>query len=278
MSRRPSPRPDAQQAPVVQRIRLRYAKRGRVKFTSHRDFARALERAIRRAGVPIGYSSGFSPHPKISYASAAPTGVASEAEYLELGLQEPMPPEKLRSALDAVLPAGLDVLDAVESHSADFADRMTASHWRLELAGVTPVSARAAVESFLAASEATVERMTKSGRRTLDARSPVVIMEVTDSNILPGGVGNTTSGPARGDPGVPCAILDLVVRHVTPSVRPDDVLAGLQAVAALELPAPPKVTRLAQGSLGVGPLTGRDGIVDPLAADRDRAVTGTPST
>src|SRR5689334_21800742 len=101
MSRRPQP--EHQQAPVVQRIRIRYAKRGPLRFTSHRDFARALERAIRRAGVPIAYSSGFTPHPRISYASAAPTGVASEAEYLEIGLRARVEPAELALALDAAL-------------------------------------------------------------------------------------------------------------------------------------------------------------------------------
>jgi len=55
---------------------VRYAKRGRLRFTSHRDFGRAFERAVRRAGVPIAFSSGFSPHPRISYAGAASTGHA----------------------------------------------------------------------------------------------------------------------------------------------------------------------------------------------------------
>jgi radical SAM-linked protein len=63
---------------VVQRLRVRYAKRGRLRFTSHRDITRALERAVRRADVPVAFSAGFSPHPKISYVGAvAPTGVAS---------------------------------------------------------------------------------------------------------------------------------------------------------------------------------------------------------
>src|SRR5215510_8515148 len=102
--------PEQTQAPVVQRIRIRYAKRGPLRFTSHRDFARAFERAIQRARVPIAYSQGFTPHPKISYASAAPTGVASEAEYLEIALRAEADPEQVRAALDAALPPGLDVL------------------------------------------------------------------------------------------------------------------------------------------------------------------------
>src|SRR5664279_566913 len=89
--------------PTVQRIRLRYAKRGRLRFTSHRDFARAFERALRRAEIPMAYSAGFSPHPKISYVGAAPTGVASEAEYLEIGLSRECEPEALRAALDDAL-------------------------------------------------------------------------------------------------------------------------------------------------------------------------------
>jgi len=272
---RTKPRPEREQEPVVERVRIRYAKRGRLKFTSHRDFARALERAVRRADVPIAFSSGFSPHPKISYASAAPTGVASEAEYLEIGLRARMEPDALRAALDAALPPGLDVLEAVEAHGSDFADRMTASQWRIELPSVTDEQATEAVAAFLAATEVSVERLTKSGRRTMDARSPVVLLAVTDRADPAGdGVGNTTPQPVSGIGAMPCAILDLVVRHVTPSVRPDDVLTGLGVVAALAPPVPPRVTRLAQGSLRPGT---RDEIVDPLAADRDRTVTGTPS-
>src|SRR5687767_7636396 len=99
--------------PVAQRLRLRYAKRGRLRFTSHRDFARAFERALRRAEVPMAYSAGFSPHQKVSYINATPTGVASEAEYLEIGLDRAVDPESLRRALDAALPPGLDILEAV---------------------------------------------------------------------------------------------------------------------------------------------------------------------
>src|SRR5919109_1463691 len=88
-------------APVIQRLRVRYAKRGRLRFTSHRDISRAVERAVRRAGIPVAFSAGFTPHPKISYAGAAPTGVASEAEYLEIGVTRPCEPERLRDDLDA---------------------------------------------------------------------------------------------------------------------------------------------------------------------------------
>src|ERR1700759_694364 len=74
-------------APVTaQHLVVRYAKRGKMRFASQLDVARSFERGVRRAGLPIASSSGFTPHPKISYAGGVPTGVASEAEYLSLSL------------------------------------------------------------------------------------------------------------------------------------------------------------------------------------------------
>ena len=102
-----------QAPPPVQRLRVRYAKRGRLRFTSHRDFSRAFERAVFRARLPMAYSSGFNPHPRISYAGAAPTGSASEAEYLELALAEVLDPAAVHVALDEAMPDGLDVVEVV---------------------------------------------------------------------------------------------------------------------------------------------------------------------
>ncbi len=245
--------------PVVQRLRLRYAKRGRLRFTSHRDFARAFERALRRAEVPMAYSAGFSPHPKVSYVGAAPTGVASEAEYVEIGLDRTVDPEVLRSALDAALPPGLDVIEVVIAHGGSLPERIDASEWLIELPGITSEQLTAAVDQFVAATEIPVERLTKKGRRTLDARGPVESIKVETS-------------ASAADCDAPCAILRLVVRHVTPAVRPDDVLTGLRSVSALTLPEPPRATRLVQGAITEG---GR--IADPLAADRDGAVNGAPT-
>src|SRR5436190_10415740 len=120
--------------PVVQRIRLRYARRGPLRFSSHRDFQRAFERALRRAGVPTAFSGGFTPHPRVSYAGAAPTGASSEAEYLELGLAQACDPEEVRAALDASLPAGLDVLEVVPAApDSSLADRLEASVYEIVL-------------------------------------------------------------------------------------------------------------------------------------------------
>ena len=103
-----------QQAPPVQRLRVRYAKRGRLRFTSHRDFSRAFERAVFRARIPMAYSSGFNPHPRISYAGAAPTGSASEAEYLEIALAQVVDPDPVYET--EMTTSGEHAADAVERY------------------------------------------------------------------------------------------------------------------------------------------------------------------
>jgi radical SAM-linked protein len=228
-----------QAPPPVQRLRVRYAKRGRLRFTSHRDFSRAFERAVFRAGLPMAYSSGFNPHPRISYAGAAPTGSASEAEYLELALAEVVEPADVLAALDEAMPDGLDVVEVVEAPGTALSDLLQASHWRITLP-VPSDRAEAAVSAFLAADEVLVQRMTKKGLRDFDSRGAVLALTTT-----PDGDG---------------AVLDLVLRHHEPAVRPDDVLSGLGSVGGLELVGVPLLTRLAQGPLD--PDTGVIG--DPL--------------
>ncbi|WP_215455463.1 TIGR03936 family radical SAM-associated protein [Streptomyces sp. ATCC 21386] len=279
----------------MQRIRLRYTKRGRLRFTSHRDFQRAFERALRRAEVPMAYSAGFTPHPKVSYANAAPTGTGSEAEYLEIALTEARDPEKLRILLDESLPTGLDIVDAVEARTSGLADRLTASEWELRLDGVDPEDAARAVEAFKASDLVEVQRRTKNGVRTFDARAAVVDLDSRDGHdardgrdagagangsetagpqpaASVGSTGAAGAGPLAGPTDQPCAILRLVVRHVTPAVRPDDVLSGLRAVADLAPPVPAAVTRLAQGLFDEETGT----VTDPLAPDREAAPA--PST
>ncbi|MDX3849339.1 TIGR03936 family radical SAM-associated protein [Streptomyces sp. AK02-01A] len=251
----------------MQRIRLRYTKRGRLRFTSHRDFQRAFERALRRAEVPMAYSAGFTPHPKVSYANAAPTGTGSEAEFLEIALAEARDPGTLRELLDESLPDGLDIIDAVEARTSGLADRLTASVWELRLDGVDQEEAARAVAAFLAAETVEVERRTKNGLRTFDARSAVAGLRTVDPRSAEGadssGAGPSAAINRPGDG--PCAILRLVVRHVTPAVRPDDVLSGLRAVADLAPPVPAAVTRLAQGLFDEESGT----VTDPLAPDRE---------
>lgn len=193
----------------------------------------------------MAYSAGFSPHPKISYANAAPTGVASEAEYVEIGVVKIVDPDKLLAVLDEVLPPGLDILAVVEARTPDFVARLEASHWSLELPGTSQETLQSALNAFMSESEVLVDRMTKSGIRTFDARTAVIRANV--------------------EMGSDCAILQVVVRHGVPAVRPDDVLAALKKVADFAQEIPPRVTRLAQGPL----LEDGWSVGDPFTLDRE---------
>ena len=227
--------------PAVQRLWVRYTRADRLRFASHRDLARTLERALLRANIPMAYSQGFSPHPKISYAGAAPTGTASNAEYLELGLAEERDPLQIQHALNQVLPTGMQITGIGVSPGGALAERIDTSHWQIELQGVPPDRVNAAVHAFLAAETAPVQRVMKDGPRTLNTRPPVVSL--------------SASPEIDRD----CVILNLVVRHVTPAVRPDDVFAALRELADLVPPSPPMATRLAQGLL-----TDNGRLADPL--------------
>ncbi len=241
------------QRPIVQRVRVRYAKRGRLRFASVRDFQRALERALRRADIPVAYSQGFSPHPRISYMNAVPTGVASEAEYVEIALHTRCEPSEVAQALDACLPAGLDVVAVAEAAPGQALGEVltgpgAASEWLLRFPDMAAPRLAEALERLLARDSVPVPRVTKSGRTVVDVRAALVRAHVRGAEPDEAGLAAT------------CAILQVVVRHGTPSVRPDDVLAGLLDTAGLAPPVPPVATRLAQG-----PLDEQTGsVVDPL--------------
>ncbi len=212
--------PDREYIPPVQTLQVRYAKRGRMRFASHRDFQRAWERALRRVGVPMAYSAGFSPHPKVSYAGAAPTGAASEAEFLEFSVVQRIEPGAAREALDAALPEGLDIVAVVEAR-ATLAEQLRASRWRIEF----PVDVTAAMAAFAAAESVEVERITKAGRRTLDVRALCSSIETHGGNAV-----------------------ELTVAHAEPTPRPAEIVVAVRTV----FPELPDVailaTRLVQGT------------------------------
>jgi radical SAM-linked protein len=229
MSRQPPNR----QPPPVQKLWLRYAKRGVGRFASHRDFARAFERTLRRAHVPMAYSSGFNPHPRISWANPAHTGAESESEYVEIGLAEALPPALVAAALDRALPPGFAILAAAEAGPGPLAEALEASLWEITLPAA---GLEAALAGFWAAPDVAVTRDTKNGPRTFSPRPAVVALTPTDSG------------------------LKAVIRHTVPLVRPDDLVAALGQFQPALPATPPLVKRLAQGRL--------DGtqVGDPLAA------------
>ncbi|MEP0764077.1 MAG: DUF2344 domain-containing protein [Chloroflexota bacterium] len=105
------------QALTQQRLRLQFAKQGALRYVGHLDLATTWERTLRRAELPVEYTRGFSPRPRLQFAAALPVGLTSEAELLDVWLTERVPLEPasaLIERLNATSPAGLRTLQVVE--------------------------------------------------------------------------------------------------------------------------------------------------------------------
>jgi radical SAM-linked protein len=158
------------------RIRLRFAKLGKVRFTSHRDVARMWERALRRLELPVAYTEGFSPRPKLSFGLALSTGHESVAEYLDVELREEPDLDALPGQLSAQLPVGIDVTAAapLAPGTPSLQEDVSSCTWRIEALGLGTAEAEALVDAALAADELVITR-TRKGREVTDDLRPAVL-------------------------------------------------------------------------------------------------------
>jgi radical SAM-linked protein len=158
-----------------------------VRWTSHRDLARVWERAIRRVGLPVAYSQGFSPRPKVHFGLALSTGHESLAEYLDIDLEPDAtttPAEAdladLVSPLSAALPVGIDVtaIGVIATSLDSLQQAVTSCSWEVELRGATPDAAAAAMERVLGAPELSLTRERKGKTVTDDVRPYLLDLSV----------------------------------------------------------------------------------------------------
>jgi radical SAM-linked protein len=173
------------------RVRLRYSKLGKVRFTSHRDTARIWERALRRAELPIAYTEGFSPRPRLSFGLALPTGHESLGEYLDVDLLAgPEHPDidvaGLAARLDPTLPAGFAVQGAlvVEPGTPSLQEAVTSCTWRLEVLGADPGEVGAAVERLLGDDHLVVTRERKGRAVEEDLRPALIELTPSGSELV----------------------------------------------------------------------------------------------
>lgn len=117
------------------KLRVKYRKTGDLRFLSHLDLARAFERGIRRGGLPLSFSQGFSPHPKISFGPPLPVGVSSESEYVDLVLSEHLPLDKIASSLHHAFAEDLSCLEVryVPLDSPSLMSRITLAGYHVVL-------------------------------------------------------------------------------------------------------------------------------------------------
>jgi radical SAM-linked protein len=199
------------------RLRLRFSKAGKIRFTSHRDVARMWERALRRSGLPVAYSQGFVPHPLVSFGLALPTGCESDGEYLDVRLGEARPGEppaaELPAALSTLLPDGIEVQVAmyVADTEGSLQQEVASCTWEIEVLSVPGEEMAERVERVLSAPILMVRRERK-GRLTDDDVRPAILAL------------STTGSPGH-------LQAELATRPL--GVRPGDLVTALGSDAAL---------------------------------------------
>ena len=150
------------------RLRIKYAKEGMAVYTGHRDLIRIFDRTLRRTGIPVAYSQGYHPHPKLSFGPPLPLGFTSRAEYLDMTLSDPCP--RIAELLREGFPSGFSLLGV--RPIPEKADSLTSVITDAEYFVKTEVDAdlAAGIERIFAQSAITIERTTKKGARTVDIR------------------------------------------------------------------------------------------------------------
>lgn len=246
------------------RVRVRFAKTGKLRYISAIDLGRVWERALRKADLPIRYSEGFSPHPKVSFGDALPLGFASTAEFAELSFGGPVDLADMTTRVNAAFPDGIDVLDAVEvmDGAPRLGKQLQASLWGLDYDD--PDAVAAAVAAIPPEGPLEVQRERKGKLVTADLRPPLV-------GIIAAG------GQARAIVRHPGFIPDADPGQSGPAVRADDIhtVLGLDTTPRL-------ITRLAQGrvsddSAGIDDaLRGTSTPLDPAAARPDEGPAAPP--
>jgi radical SAM-linked protein len=227
------------------RVRVRYEKTGKPRFISAIDLGRVWERALRVADLPIAFSEGFSPHPRISFSDALPLGYASTGEYAELVFAAPILLEPAIATLNAAFPPGVRVRQAVEvvEGAPKLAQWLRASCWDMTYAD--PAALPAAVDGARAAETLPVARERKGPGVTIDLR-PAIHRITADHGLV-----------------------RVVLHHVEPAVRPCEVHRALMSFRP-GIPEPALITRVAQGSPStqglIEALSGELVPSDPLAA------------
>lgn len=197
-------------------VRLRFTKHGPVRFISHRDIARAFERAFRVSELPIAFTQGFSPRPKVSFGPALAVGYESDAEYLDVELTHEVDVTAMVEKISVALPEGVRTTGviALADRAPALQDIITSLSYRVRVTGVTHAVLARTVGDFDRQAEVPVT-VSRKGAPVLE-------------NIRPSVLGLA----AREEPTADAArVLELEVTTRPRSLRVADVVAGLRTMS-----------------------------------------------
>ncbi len=171
---------------AVQRLRLRFLRGQELKYISHLDLMRLWERALRRGEIPLVYTEGYSPHPRISLAAPLSIGMTSEAELMDLTVDRSASAHSVMRGVRPQLPRGLDVFEIwhVPLTAPSLQSQLRYAEYRVEVAAeCSGDEMRVAVDSLMHARELPWKHMRDTGPRLYDLRALIdhVWLEVGDN-------------------------------------------------------------------------------------------------
>jgi len=172
----------------IMNIRLKFTKGNEVKYISHLDLMRVFQRAIRRTGIPISYSSGFNPHQEISFGAPLALGVTSDAEYIDFKLAEPMDVQEIKKSLNNSLPEGIRILEGIKLGDSPKSAMSIVTHARyritVNIENVSYDSLSKSIEAF--ASQENIKVMKEQPKKgfelkEIDIKPMIVSMKLAES-------------------------------------------------------------------------------------------------
>lgn len=184
------------------RLRTCFAVQGGMKFLSHLDILKVMERTLRRAEIPVAFSQGFNPHPKIAFGPARPVALASTCEYFDVELTRPLDPEEFREKVQEYCPPGLIIKAAreIDSQSKALMAVLNCAWYRVSLVGPMPEAQTpdGLIEKLFAQKEIVVERHSPKGHKRYDIRpgiwqlfaAPTEVGLTVEMEVMIGSVGN----------------------------------------------------------------------------------------
>jgi radical SAM-linked protein len=168
----------------ITKVRLRFAKCGDLRLVSHHDIMRCLERMLRRARVPVAWTQGYSPRPKITFALALGLGIEGRSEVVDLELAQPLGLDELLLALRSVAPGGFEWIDARPLLAGAASPHAATVEYSLPIKEERLPVARSNLQSLLASASWPVLRRRPKRESTFDLREQLVAAELSPEGLL----------------------------------------------------------------------------------------------
>ncbi|CEP67042.1 Domain of unknown function DUF2344 [Moorella glycerini] len=227
------------------RLRVKYSKGGRAVFLGHLEMLRLWQRAMRRAGLPLAYSHGFNPHPRLAFGPALAVGIESLAEYLDMELTVVLDPAEVKEKLQAELPAGLEILlvFAIPDQAPALTAIINAATYRVAWEKPPdPKILQQKAEALLSRPEVQVSRPGKNGARVKDIRPGVFQLAVKPEAALEMLLECSSRGVVRPEEVVSAMALESPYRVTRTGlfIRRGDALLAPESIAATEIKTPGK--------------------------------------